>query len=355
MTRPLFALALSSALLAGCISMPPRGVARPATASIIEGVPSERWGDNSCGSGALASILTHFGTPATEAELDEHLQKGRNGGVLSIDLVLEARQRGLQSHLLRGSRESVAASIREGNPVILMVRVLDAPGSSRDLFHYLLVDGVDGDGRLVRVQYGEGGTRWVPFERIERPWAATNYATLTFSPGAGERVLSRYDADLRRAVAAEQRGDLDEALAIYRRAVEVHPSPAVVWTNIGNAELQRGRTAEAEEAYRSALRADGGYRDAMNNLAWLLFEQQRNLDEAAALARSAADPANADRWAALDTLGHVEAARSRCDAAREAFAEALEAAPPGRQGELREARDRTLENCRPAVAKAAGQ
>src|SRR5205823_11295736 len=92
--------------------------------------------------------------------------------------------------------------------------------------------------------------------------------------------------------------------------------------------------AEAEQAFRTAIETDpAAARDALNNLAWLLYEEKR-LYEAEQLARKAVDEPGPDSYLVLDTLARVLAARGSCDEALATFRHAIEVVPPDR-GEAR--------------------
>ena len=96
-----------------------------------------------CGAGSLAAVLALLGEPVSPAELDAELPKAANGGVLSLDMVLAARARGFTAELVKGSGELVARLIAEGLPAILILRMVDAPGAKRDLYHYVVADWLD--------------------------------------------------------------------------------------------------------------------------------------------------------------------------------------------------------------------
>ena len=73
------------------------------------------------------------------------------------------------------------------------------------------------------------------------------------------------------------------AIAQYQKIVEKKPS-APIYTLLGMLEDARGNMAEAEKDYRKALEITPETAIAANNLAWLLAENQGNLDEALQLA-----------------------------------------------------------------------
>ena len=331
------ALPLAALAAGGCVAVKPRAVTPGATAMVLEEVPVRRFGVLACGAGSLSAVLNFHGDPVALEALDASLPKGRHGGVVSLDLVLAARRRGFDARLVEGSPRVVVDELLAERPVILMVQVLDGPGGANDLFHYLVLDGVDPARGLVRLQWGDGKPVWTSFEKLEGPWRKTKHATILVAPGedgeAGEDERRRF---LRYAVALEEAGRGDEAAALYRHLLADDGRPdaeaALLWTNLGNVESGRGRTAEAEAAYREALAHDPEGADALNNLAWLLLEEGERLDEAAELARRAAAPGGPDAWLAHDTLGRVLLAAGDCRGAVTALAAARAAAPAGAAG-----------------------
>jgi tetratricopeptide (TPR) repeat protein len=155
---------------------------------------------------------------------------------------------------------------------------------------------------------------------------------------------------LRRAVALEGEGRIDDAAALYRQVVEVRPDSVRAWVDLGNAEAALRRADEAERAYRRALEVAPDDRDALNNLAWLLLEEGTRLEEAESLAARAASRAGTDRPLAQDTLGRIQLARGRCPEAARTFGEALaaaEALPEPTRARLREGLARAREGCDP--------
>src|SRR5205085_7967204 len=87
-----------------------------------------------------------------------------------------------------------------------------------------------------------------------------------------------------------------------------------------------GGRAGAEDAFRKALALDANSRDALNNLAWLLYQQKR-LDEAESFARRAVAQQGPDSYLVLDTLARVLAARGSCEEAVKTFEQAIDAVP----------------------------
>ena len=294
---------LSAAAFAGCATFAPRSRPPGPGALVVESVPLRAFGTERCGAGALSAVLNALGDPVTLEALDAELPKAPGGGVLSVDLLLAARARGFEARLVPGSAGEIRDVVRAGRPAILMLRVLDAPGASHDLHHYVVADGVDVEKGLFRIQFGDGKGRWTPLDPLERAWAADGHALLLVGPRRAPRAGGT--ERLNRAVALESAGRIDEAIAAYRGVVEEQPDWALAWSDLGNALSRSGRTTEAEAAYRRAIAIDPANRDALNNLAWLLLEEGARLDEAESLARRALEAGGPDEDLVRDTLERI--------------------------------------------------
>jgi Flp pilus assembly protein TadD len=62
------------------------------------------------------------------------------------------------------------------------------------------------------------------------------------------------------------RGELDESLAAYQRALLLDPRMASAHNGVGLVYLQRGQAAAAKTSFEEALRLDPGSRSARQNL-----------------------------------------------------------------------------------------
>jgi tetratricopeptide (TPR) repeat protein len=113
----------------------------------------------------------------------------------------------------------------------------------------------------------------------------------------------------------------DEAIAQYRKVVEKRPA-AQAYTMLGILEDGLGRSAEAEQHYRKALEIAPGMPIAANNLAWLLTENNGNLDEALQLATTAVNK-NQTIAGYHDTLGEVFLKKGLYSPAVEQFKKAV--------------------------------
>ncbi len=309
-----------------CVYWTPRSYHPSTAAAVVENVPMQKWDIKSCGAGALSAVLQHHGDPTTMDQWQETLPKTR-GGVMSIDLVLAARQKGYDARLVSGDRSLVEAEVKDGRPVILMLQVIQTPGKGYDFFHYIVVDGYDETRRIFRTQFGDGRARWTPIESVVPAWEKTKFATIVI------RQSDPHSGALRAAVRLEEEGKLALAAHSYREIIKTDPASTLAWTNLGNVEMRLGRRVAAEEAFRKALELEPDSADTLNNLAWLLYEEKR-IDEAEPLARKAVAAPAPDPWMRLDTLARILAAKGNCEEAQKTFDYAMAAAPEDARASL---------------------
>jgi len=316
------AVLLAACVLAGCATRAPRTRQPGHSALALDGVPAREFGEETCGAGSLSSVFTYHGDPVSADDLDARLPRSDGGGVLSIDLLIAARERGYDARWVPGNERRIEEEILAGRPVILMLRVLDAPGDRRDDHHYVVVDGFDPQRRLLRFHFGDGTTRWSPFGgALRRSWRGTDRALLVIRPEAG--------ALLRRAAALEAENRLPEAEHELRAILRTEPGATRAWTNLGNVLRLQGRALESENAYRRALETDPYDAATLNNLAWLLYERGE-LAEAESLALRAVSDDLDDLDLVFDTLGRILLAEGRCASAAATFRRGLHWTPAER-------------------------
>ena len=111
----------------------------------------------------------------------------------------------------------------------------------------------------------------------------------------------------------KDQGKLDEAVACYRRALELKPDFAEAHNNLGNALKDQGKLDEAVACYRRALELKPDYAEAHNNLGNALKDQGK-LDEAVACYRRALElkpdyaEAHSNLGSALEEMGDLRGA-----------------------------------------------
>ncbi len=80
-------------------------------------------------------------------------------------------------------------------------------------------------------------------------------------------------------VESEIRGDFDSAIREYQKVVELRPSSAEAYNNLGVAEKRKGDLAKAADAFNKSLERKPDYNAALSNRGWV-FAEQNQWDEA---------------------------------------------------------------------------
>ena len=95
--------------------------------------------------------------------------------------------------------------------------------------------------------------------------------------------------------ALARKGNKDQAIAEYRRALQINPGYKVAHYNLGIALFDSGRNDEAAAEYHVALRIDPNYAEAHNNLGVVLMAENQNEDALAEYRKALAiDPSYAE-------------------------------------------------------------
>ena len=139
------------------------------------------------------------------------------------------------------------------------------------------------------------------------------------------RDLNRSVTEHNLATALMSEGRSDEALAHYRRAVQISPGYAPAYNNMASVLRAQGHIREAEASYERALALRPDYSDAHYNLANALLDEGRT-DEAVAHFEHALQSTGgaAD---VHNNLGIALAAKGRRDEAIAEFRQAVELDP----------------------------
>jgi len=122
-----------------------------------------------------------------------------------------------------------------------------------------------------------------------------------------------------------QKGQVDEAMVDYQRALEINPNYAEVRNNLGTALLQKGQPDEAIVQFRKALAIDPNYVTAHDNLGNALLLKGQ-MDEATAQFQKALD-IDPNYVNAHNSLGNVLLHKGQVDEAIVQFQKALKIDP----------------------------
>ena len=103
-------------------------------------------------------------------------------------------------------------------------------------------------------------------------------------------------------VAYEKKGEFESAIKEYELAAEELP---IANLYLGNAHFHKEDFDKAEKYYKLTIEKDPEKADAYNNLAWLYYKKQENLDQAESLALKAMDLNPSKNHIYRDTLEKI--------------------------------------------------
>ena len=127
------------------------------------------------------------------------------------------------------------------------------------------------------------------------------------------------------AIVLDRQGKPDEAIDNYQKALEINPDFAAAHNNLGTALLNQGRLEEASEHYHQALDKDPAFAEAHSNLGFLLTKQGGTAEAIEEYRKAIELNPNCAEF--YNNLGNLLAAQRRADEAIGQFQKALEVEP----------------------------
>ena len=271
----------------------------PDQAVVIDGVPAFSATKPHADFAPLAAVLQYWKISISAADV-EQWYTDHSVGLASEDRPVRcAWEHGLWAFGQHGSPDALKARLRAGVPVIV---ILQSDALDENTRRFAIVTGYDDVKR--RFLYHEGGKQPAvgAYTAFFSAWRSTFNWMLTICPP--DRIAWTPDpAEVAgRGQFNEANGRLEQAIADYEAAVAAGMRRSSLLVRLGNCYRACGNPAKAEAAYRDALSLDDHNGRAYNNLAYLLAENSKSLDEAVSLARQAMllEPTNP---LAIDTLG----------------------------------------------------
>jgi ABC-type bacteriocin/lantibiotic exporter with double-glycine peptidase domain len=146
----------------------------PEAAVAVDGVPFVAQRARDCGPAALAMVLGFFGEPASLEDLTARLYHPDLEGTLTLDLLLEARRRGLEARQVRGDLASLRATLADGRPLLVFLDVGRVAWAPR--WHFAVAIGLTPDGVLLHS--GDRAGLTLPIDRFMAAWARTDHWAL---------------------------------------------------------------------------------------------------------------------------------------------------------------------------------
>jgi tetratricopeptide (TPR) repeat protein len=109
-------------------------------------------------------------------------------------------------------------------------------------------------------------------------------------------------------MAYEKDGEFDNAIGEYKAAAN---RLSVAYLYLGNVHFQKNELDQAEKYYKKAIEKESHNADVYNNLAWLYYIREKNLDKAENLALRAMELDPSKRNVYLDTLEKIRELKGR--------------------------------------------
>lgn len=212
-------------------------------------------------------------------------------------LVRAIGRKGLWAYPCSASEERLKNWLRRGLPVLVRLEDPSSDGAADTL-----VLGFIEPGGEVLADSLSGGRASLPIRDFLARWRALDHRALVVCPPDDPRRELSPEELVFRGRYHESAGQTPLAVKDYEAAQAAGASSPAMLVSLGNLYRELDRTAEAEALYRRAIREDPRQARAYNNLAYLLADENRDVEEAARLARQALvlDPANP---LFMDTLG----------------------------------------------------
>jgi tetratricopeptide (TPR) repeat protein len=246
---------------------------------------------------AVAEVFTRREASKLLRVSDAHLRALGRAGVV----VASGRRRGKPAYTfqdliaLRTARELFAHRVPLREVIQAVERLRETLPRVTSPLHELRVVS---EGRRVVVKLSDGpfepstGQRVLDFE-AERP---RDDVVRVLRPKRSEpRLREAFELYAKGAEMDETLSTLGEAEELYRRAIQLDPSLAMAYTNLGNVRFRRGDIAGAETLYQQALDIDPKQAEAHYNLGYVRLERGEPEKAVVFLEQAVeADPAFAD-------------------------------------------------------------
>lgn len=194
---------------------------------------------------------------------------------------------------------------------------------------------ITSDGKQVVVRTNEGKFEPVTGQMVLDFEVRQLHADVVrvLRPSAGrDRARAAYELYVKASHLDEDPETMDDAEALYRKALGYDPWLAIVYTNLGNIRFRRGDGDQAEHLYRQALEIEPAQPEAQYNLGYMMLHRggpEESIDYFNGAIAS--DPRFADAYFNL-AMAYEQTARP--EQARSCWRHYLEIEPTGTWAEI---------------------
>lgn len=266
-------------LLSGCASTPlstslldspPAGL--PATVRLAH-VPFFSQDQYQCGPAALATVLSASGVSVVPDDLVDRVYVPGQQGSYQLELITAARSHDRLAYRLNPSLQDLLQEVLAGNPVLVLqnLGLTIAPQ-----WHFAVVKGYDLDAEVLILNSGTIEDYALSMALFERTWARGNHWGIVL-PEPGKLPATANPADTFAAL-TELDHSTDESISLntyYEAAAQRWPDDTTLMMGYGNLMISTGDYMAAEAAFYHVASSYPDYAPAFNNLAYLLYEQER--------------------------------------------------------------------------------
>jgi len=201
--------------------------------------------------------------------LFQHAVSARPGTVLYFNLGSVLLQKGKLDEAIAAFRRSIQLNPYYPHPYVNMAIALTAQGKTDEAIATFR--------EAVRMNENLASEDNIGAALVQRGLVAHAITYYTEALSKQQPYTAAVQNNL--GLAYSMQGDLDNAFAHYRRAIEIDPQHSVAYFNLGNAYSQRGDMRNAEACYRRAIEEDLQFFQAYRRLGVVLRAQGR-YDEA---------------------------------------------------------------------------
>jgi hypothetical protein len=264
----------------------------------LDSVPFFAQKDYQCGPASLATAMSYSGITVAPDDLVSRVYLPDRGGSLQVEMLAAPRGSGLVSWQLSPRFEDLLREVQAGTPVIAMQ---DYGVWPFPYWHYAVVVGFDRESGRAVLRSGEKRRLEMPFAALEYTWKASGYWAMVAVPPDRIPVTATEASWLQAVVAMERVADRKAARAAYAAVMRRWPDTLNGAIGLANVDYAQGHPAAAEAVLREALKRHPKSDVALNNLAQVVADQNRNeealalIDEAIALGGAFASTAEQTR------------------------------------------------------------
>jgi hypothetical protein len=245
----------------------------------LDSVPFFPQKDYQCGPASLATAMAYSGASVEPDDLVSKVYLPNRGGSLQVEMLAAPRRYGLVTWRLAPRFDDLLREVQAGTPVIAMQDYGLWPIS---YWHYAVIVGFDRDTGKAVLRSGEKRRLEIPFAALEYTWKESSYWAMVAVPPDRVPVTATESSWLQAVMAMERVADRTATRKAYGALLHRWPESLNGAIALSNIDYAQGDLQSAEKVLRDAVKHHPKSDVALNNLAQVLADQNRN-DEALSL------------------------------------------------------------------------